>query len=285
MSSVSAERLEQALAGELVSPLVEGLSFVPPAALPGLRGDTAATPASALGRTCEDAHLDFAFVPSWEEWADAATIELAARGVAVLWVVRGVLWPALEAAGVAAGLRATVADPASLAPLMDDALESARIDLARGLARRVAGVVVAEDLAGSGGLLVPPDFACGHVLPRLAMLLSPVGRSRLPAVLHSDGDVRALIGELTRSGFQALHGDCGGEQRIGRTLEVARGEHVALVGGIATAALADPMRAVTVGTAAAAQAAGGGLVLADDGGVTTQGQCAALLGALAAARR
>lgn len=277
-------RLSRAFRGGPLTPLVAGLSFVPPSAFPGPRGAAAAGPAAALGRTCEEAHLDFAFVASWEPWADAAVIELHARGVSALWVVRGVLWPALEAVGVDAGLRATDADPGSLAAPLDAALESARVELARGLGLRAHGVVVAEDLAGSGGPLASPDFVADEVLPRLAALVSLPRRSGLPVVLHSDGDMRLFVPDLRRRGFTGLHGDCGGAAGIDRTLAVARSAGVIVVGGLPTAALAGPESALLAGVEASVRAAAGGLVLADDGGITTGVEFAGLLAAIAAAR-
>ena len=198
----------------------------------GCAGDAAAGPAAALGRTADEAHLDFAFVASWQPWADAAVIELQTRGIAALWAVRGVLWPTLDAVGVDAGLRATSTDPSSLAPRLDAALEPARVQLARGLGLRVAGVVVADDLAGSGGPLASPDFVADEVFPRLAVLVLAVRGSGLPVVLHSDGDMRLFVPDLRRHGFAGLHGDCGGAAGIERTLAATRSAGVSLVGGL-----------------------------------------------------
>lgn len=284
MADSVADRLGRAIAGEAVEPPVAGLSFVPPGVLPGLRGDPASAPAPALARTCEDAGLDFAFVPSWEDWADAAVIELHARGVAALWVVPGVLWPALERTGVEEGLRASALDPDRLAPHLDRAADGARDAIVRGLGLRADGIVVADDLAGASGPVVAPDFAAGEVFPRMARLLSLAVRSGVPRVLHCDGDARVFLPRLRRSGFLALHGDCGGAG-VERMVTAARSEGVAMLGGLPTAALSSQVAALRAGAEAGILARRGGLVVADDGGVTTGEQVACLLAGIAAARR
>jgi hypothetical protein len=281
----TADRVARALAGEAVSPPVAGLSFVPPSALPGPRGDAAAGPARALARTCEDAGLDFAFVPCAEYWSEALVGELHERGVLAFWTVGGMLWPALEELGVEAGLRATVLRPETLKRPMLAALDVSRAMVRRGLALRADAIVVAEDLAGALAPLVPPDFVAADVLPGLALLVSPALDAGVPCVLHSDGDARFLMPGARRTGFVALHGDCGGPEGVARSLGGASAAGLALVGGVPTSGLADPLCAVASGTAAGTLARRGGLLIADDGGITTGEQCAGLLAAIAAARR
>lgn len=278
-------RLRRALAGEAVEPVVAGLSFVPPSALPGLRGDSAVPPALALARTCAEARLDFSFVPSWEPWAPAAMAALQESGIASVWVVPGVLWPALERVGVDEGLRATVLDPGSLLPSLDAASATAAAALATGIELGADVVAVADDLAGSGGPIVSPDFALEHVLSRLARIAQVARRAGRAVILHSDGDMRVFLPHMSASGFGALHGDFGGEGGLERLYPAAREAGVTLVGGLPTTALESLRTAMLAGAEAGVVAREGGLVLADDGGITTGEQVAGLLGAVGVARR
>jgi uroporphyrinogen decarboxylase len=208
---------------------------------------------------------------------------LAAAGVAVLWAVPGVLWPALEAMGVATGLREAAHGTGSLAEPMDAALTCAVRAVDVGLRAGATALVVADDLAGSEGPLLDPVFLRAAVFPRLADLAALARDAGVPAILHSDGDIRALMPAIAMAGFVAVHGDTGGGRHLDASLAAARMTGLTMIGGIPTAALADEGIARAAGTHAGALAAVGGLMPADDGGVTTTHEARALLGALAAA--
>ena len=284
MSDDSAHRLRAALGGASLEPPVTGLTFVAPEALaPGLEAKVG--PARALADSAASAAVDFAFVPSWEEWAADALRELVLAGVAALWVVQGALWPALRIVGVAEGLQATVVQPEGLVPMLNAALTGALAGVQAGLALGASGIVVAEDLAGAGGPLIAPDFATDEVFTRLRVLAQAATRRGVPTILHTDGDARAFFRPALRAGFVALHGDFGGEGNLERALRAARPLGLTLAGGLATAALTDAARATLLGTSVSVEAAAGRLLIADDGGIETPQQGAALLEALAAARR
>ena len=283
MAQDSAQRFRRALDGETVEPCVTGLSFVSPELLSPASG--VEEPARLLARTCAEAGLDFAFVPSWEPWAPDGVRELVLAGIAALWVVPGVLWPALEQTGVEEGLRATAADPDSLAPALDAAAAASRSAVRAGLALGASAIVIAEDLAGAGGPIVSPDFAGDEVFPRFALLVDAAAHAGVPAVLHCDGDARVLYPAARRAGFAAVHGDLGGSARFEKAASAARLAAIGLVGGIETADLTDAASAALAGTRAGVFAAAGGFLVADDGGISTREQATALIEALAAARR
>ena len=279
----SASRLVAALIGGVIEPPVRGLSFVDPALLPGATAQ--ASPPVALASTCAALRLDFAFVPSWEPWALDAVSALSVEGVSTLWVVPGVVWPALEALGIDEGLRMSLRDPARLADAMNAALATALGRAAAGIEAGTAALVVADDMAGSAGPLLSGGWLGAEAFPRLARIASLAADAGLPALLHCDGDARSLFALARGAGFRGVHGDCGGVTGIESALEAARSARIALVGGIPTSELSDPEGGARTGAKAALLARGGGLLISDDGGLTTSRQVAALITALEVRRR
>lgn len=275
------DRLERALAGAVLDPPVRGLTFVDPLLLPG-PGGSARSAASALAHAAGELRLDFAFVPSWEPWALEAVVALDHVEVAPLWVVPGVVWPALEQLGVDEGLRLSMREPERLAKAMDAALASARAAAEAGVRARARALVVADDMAGATGPLLDGRWLAAEAFPRLAQLVAVARSAGRPALLHCDGDARSLLASVRDAGFLALHGDCGEEAGVAAALEAARAVGVALVGGLSTAALTDAAHGALAGTLAAMLARRGGLLVADDGGLTTPEQVAALFAGLGA---
>jgi hypothetical protein len=261
-----------------------GLSFVDPGLLAAPGERHALTPADALVRVCVREKLDFAFVPSWEAWAAQACGALNGAGLACAWVVPGVLWPALESMGIATGLRAAATGPRALAEQLDAALSRALRAARTGMGAGAAAIVVADDLAGSEGPLVDPTFLRAVVFPRLAVVVALANDAGLPAVLHSDGDIRQLMSAAATAGFAAIHGDAGGGRWFEESLPAAQAAGLMVIGGVPSAALASEADAVAAAECAHALAARGGLLVADDGGVTTPAEARHLLRALRVGR-
>lgn len=267
------------------SPLAFGLSFVPSEPLRAL-APGARTPAEALVRASTELDAAFAFVSASSPWAEKTVVELAEAGVAPFWVVDGPLWPVIEARGVRDGLRALITDPEAIGAELDARLEITLADIRRGIDAGARAIVIAEDLAGNQGPLVAPDFVNSDLAPRLTVAVD-VGRvAHVPSILHTDGDVRPLLGAIRRSGFVAIHGGGGLDfDGFERLLRAARAEELAVLGGLSTLELARGLPAAEVlGSRIGILAAEGGLLLADDGGITESGQLLALVTALAAAR-
>lgn len=265
--------------------LTVGLTFVPPGALaviaPG-SADEAGIVASA------SRHLDaaFAFLPRTAPWAEAAIGPLLGQGTAPFAVFDGPLWPILEERGIETGLRDTLLHPEQIAveiALRLDAIEAGVRDAIEAGAR---AIVIAEDLAGTAGPLVAPDFAIEVLLPRLAGIVRQVTEAGLPAVLHSDGDIRVMLGAVKRAGFSAVHAGGGLTfDAFERLFWAARAEELVMIGGMQTRDLAGGLaRAEVLGSRVGLLARAGGLLVADDGGITTPAEVVALSTALAAAR-
>lgn len=283
MSDESLWRFNQALEGVAVDPPVVGLTFLPETALSDRAGGESA--AAALGRVCADAQLDFLFVPAWQSHAERVLTAAKSACAAPVWVVRGVLNPALDELGVVTGLRATITAPERLRPALDGAVEDALEAAARGVALGAGAITVADDIMGREGPLVTPDYIRTELLPRYGRIARSVRDAGLPCILHCDSDSPLPLADLREAGFAAVHPGGMSDAAFERLLVEGRREGVRIVGGVMTADLESGLpHAVITGVRLGMLARGGGLLLADDGGVTTYGQYAALLASFVAAR-
>ena len=276
------ERFRLALAGNRVAPPAIGLSFAEPCLLDG--DGATLDPAGSLAAVCRREHLDFAFVPAHEPWAERAVSLLADFGVGGAWVVDGVLWPALGERGPARGLREAAGVANELGPALDRALQRALEEGGRGLDAGAAALVVADDMAGASGPLVGPAFLSQDVFPRLARVAEAARGAGVPAILHCDGDARLLMEAAAEAGFTAIHGDAGGAGGLDDSFAAARAAGLAFIGGVPTAELSGKAGPLPARWRARTLANGSGLLLADDGGITTADEMAALLAILRASR-
>lgn len=266
------------------TPFPFGLSFVPPAALAPVAAGHA-DPAEALVAACVGLAASFAFVPASAPWAESAVSMLVEAGIAPMWAVDGPLWPVIEARGALDGLRATLTRPEEIGAELDEGLDLIVHEVTRGAGLGARAIVLAEDLAGTDGPLVAPDFAIAELLPRYDRVTRVARALGVPAVLHSDGDIRPLLPAVARAGFSAVHAGGGlGFEAFDRLFWAARDAGVAVIGGLLTAELGNPARAEAIGSTIGVLAQAGGLFVADDGGITTPAETANLVSALAAAR-
>lgn len=266
------------------NPFPFGLTFVPIEALGpvvGAPGD----PASDLVEAAVALKAAFAFVPAAAPWADRAVVALGDAEIAPMWAVDGPLWPMIEARGTLEGLRATLTRAEEIGVEIESRLAACSAQLARGAALGARAFVLAEDLAGSDGPLVAPDFAIAELLPRYARLVDEARALGLPSVLHSDGDIRPLLPAIARAGFVAVHAGGGlGFEAFDRLFWASRDAELAVIGGLLTSELGNPARAEALGSAIGVIARAGGLLVADDGGITTSAEVANLVASVAAAR-
>jgi hypothetical protein len=107
----------------------------------------------------------------------------------------------------------------------------------------------------------------------------------MPAILHSDGDIRPLLPAIARAGFAGVHAGGGlGFEAFDRLFWAARDAGLVVVGGLLTGELGNAARAEALGSTIGVLARAGGLLVADDGGITTEREVSGLVTALAAAR-
>jgi hypothetical protein len=279
------DRVLKALEGVPVYPPPAGLSFVPTEVMGASQGAVAGDPADVLVTTVEDLALDFAFVSADTAWAARAAEGLSRSGRAVLWAVDGPLWPALRMLGIEEGLKATAWDPDRLESILDSETDRARTDIAAGVAAGAHAVVIADDIAGSAGPLISPDYLNEHLIHRLALLVAFAASDGLRTAFHSDGEIRAFLQSIVRAGFVAVHGG-GGLPLIGFEALLAENRRLglALLGGLDTVVLREGVPAsVRLGAHVGVLASAGGLLISDDGGITTGSEMGALATAFTAA--
>jgi hypothetical protein len=266
------------------TPFPFGLTFVPHKAL-GLVAGGVRGPVEDLSEACVSLGASFAFVPAGEAWAADAVDALVEVDVAPLWSVSGPLWPVIESWGEMAGLRATLTHPVVVGERLQARLDSILDLVSSGADAGARALVLAEDLAGTDGPLVAPDFAIAELLPRYARVVETARALGMPAVFHSDGDVRPLLPAIARAGFVAVHAGGGlGFEAFDRLFWAAREAGLAVIGGLLTGELGNAARAEALGSTIGVLAQAGGLLVADDGGITTEREVAGLVTALEAAR-
>lgn len=263
--------------------LLTGVSWVPEDTLEALTfGTSAVGPAGSLATVAHALEIDFAFVPAGEEWAPDAVSELHEHGVASLWAVSGVLGRVAERVGWTEAIRMTAVAPGELAVLLGEALHEALEEARTGRSVHADALLVADDLAGAAGPLVSPDFALDALLPCYRGLAREAAENNVPAIFHSDGDVRALLPALARAGFSAVHLAGLEREAFESSFTLARSVGLVVLGGVRSAELMSG--AALLGVAAGSLALSGGMLVCDDGGITMPEQIAAYASALDAAR-
>lgn len=130
----------------------------------------------------------------------------------------------------------------------------------------VDGVWVWDDLAYKNGPFISPRLYRKFVMPQHSRIVAPFRRRGLPAVLHTDGDVRPLIPLFIEAGFTALHPL---EAKAGldvRELKELYGDKLAFIGNVDVRALSSGPEAVgrEVLSKLPIAARGGGYVAASD---------------------
>jgi uroporphyrinogen decarboxylase len=286
-ASTHRQRLENALEGGIERPAVRGLSFLSPEVLRQDGSPLTSDPAEALAQATEGLDVDFAFVQADEPWAPDAVAALRRRRLGSLWGVDGPLWPVLRARGLGETLKATAWDPAGLDPALEEVTAGTQDTILAGSECGADAIVIADDVAGSSGPLVSPDYFNEHLVPRYALLVATAASVGMRSVFHSDGDVRAFLPGVARAGFIGVHGGGGmSQESFERLLQLTREQGLALIGGIDAGLLGEGTDAASrMGTRAAVLASAGGLLIADDGGISTPEQFAGLAVALQAGAR
>ena len=223
------------------------------AAMAALAGGTTGTgfvagvswvPASAVRDLVVSLELDFAVVPAEQPGAAELVAELHALDAAAVWAVSGVFGRVAELIGWGEALRRTAGEPGALAAQLAEALHAALDQARAGVAADADVVLVADDLAGSSGPLLSPDFALDALVPCYHAIAAEVVGGGAHAAFHSDGDIRVLMPALARAGFSAVHLAGLPASTLATSIDAARDAGLASFGGIAAAELGDDPAAV-----------------------------------------
>ncbi|MCR6544635.1 uroporphyrinogen decarboxylase family protein [Dehalobacterium formicoaceticum] len=105
-----------------------------------------------------------------------------------------------------------VREPKEAAKTMKAIIQDTRGQIDRALKEGCEGVLLADDLAGTDGLMVSPRFLQEYYFPLLADLIAEYGKDQVPFLFHSDGQVLDLVPMLKNTGFrgiQCLQPSCG----------------------------------------------------------------------------
>lgn len=270
------------LRGQTVERAVVGVTWLPVGALDALFRGRIHEPAQALGAFVAQAGLDAAFVPADETWAAEAVDAVTATGGMALWALAGPMGRVEDSLGWLQALKSTVTAPAELAFLLDEALHEALEAVREGVRAGAGAIVIADDLAGASGPLLSPDYALEALLPLYRRLAAAAGEAGLPAVFHSDGDIRVLLPALSRAGFAAVHPGGLVDDALAALATSARSSGLAVMGGIAGSRLLAGAKASAL--ASLAFAADGGVIITDDGGIASPEELAAFVTAVRAIR-
>lgn len=273
---MGAERAIDQLQGEGV--VARGITYVPPQALEAIYWGKASGPAEALASLAQELDLDLAFVPAVEPWADEAAGRLHDAGIAVAWAVSGVLGRVAHVEGWPEVLRQSAGDPSALAHPLATALHDALVELRTGTTRRADFVVVADDLAAERGWLVSPDFALDALVPCYRSMAQEASGAGVPAIFHSDGDIRTLLPALAKAKFAAVHpGGLGGES-LATFARAATSAGLVTLGGLPARELRAGAKRLAQGAAQLAEDTR--LLITDDGGIASPEELAAFVSAM-----
>jgi hypothetical protein len=263
---------------------VSGMAWLPPELLGLVSAHSgSATQSQALAAVASSIPVNLAFVSAGSGEASDSVATLHVADVAVVWTVDGVFSRVAEAVGWVEALGMTAAEPGSLTIRLDEALHDALMDVRAASEFGADAVLIADDLAGPAGPLLSPDYALDALVPCYHRLALEVAAGGLPALFHSDGDVRTLLPALARAGYSAVHLAGLGSDAFAASAAAARRAGLLVLGGIPAAALPDGAR--DAGERAGEVAASlGGTIVCDDGGITTFEQLTALKTGIDAAR-
>ena len=202
--------------------------------------------------------------------ADEAGYWAAHSDFFVFGMVGGVFSDPAYARGLERFLLDCAGDPVGTAEL---ARASAHRNLA--LAERLItggaqGVIIADDLAFSGGPFLPPPLLRRVFFPPLSELAGRLRDRGVPVFLHSDGRLTAILDDLVGLGFDGLHSL---QPSAGMDLETIKrryGDRLCLWGNVELddlLALPDPPSVREAARRAVAAAGpGGGFILSSASG-------------------
>jgi uroporphyrinogen decarboxylase len=167
--------------------------------------------------------------------AEAARLRAAAGDGA--FVVPDLGWALFERAwslrGFEETLRELALDPGYVGELLDRIVDIRLVLIERYLEIGLDGAYFGDDYGAQASLLFSPATWRTLIKPRLARLFEPFTRAGLPVLMHSDGDIRPIVGDLVEIGLTALN-PCQPEVMDHGWLRAEFGGRLAFYGGVST---------------------------------------------------
>ncbi len=127
----------------------------------------------------------------------------------------------------------TALDPTYAGELLDRVTAIQAAILRRFIALSVDGGYFGDDYGGQTALLISPRAWRALVKPRLAQLFAPFREAGLPIILHSDGQIKAILPDLIEIGLTAIN-PVQPEVLEHRWLQTQYGDALAFYGGVST---------------------------------------------------
>lgn len=206
--------------------------------------------------------------PGGQHLLSAASSLIAAQG-ADHFIVPNFGMALFERAWSLRGFEAFLMDMVERPEWVEDLLDritAIQLDLAgRFIAAGVDGGYFGDDYGAQRAMLFSPRLWRRFIKPRLAKLFSVFLDAGLPVILHSDGDIRAILPDLVEIGLTALN-PVQPEVLDHHWLRAEYGAKLAFYGGVSTQGalpVGDPqeVRAATLESARALAPQGTGLIM------------------------
>lgn len=98
-------------------------------------------------------------------------------------------------------------------------------------------IVICDDLCGANSPLVHPLFVIGELVPLYTQIADKIKAAGIPAIFHSDGDIREYYPALYDAGFDAVHVAHPSYETTLLMAQAALDRGLSVLGGIVTAHL------------------------------------------------
>ncbi|MCL2503309.1 MAG: hypothetical protein FWE94_01655 [Coriobacteriia bacterium] len=249
-------------------------------------GPSAESGPETLALVAQAFDVDLAFVPASEPWGTDAVKALKSAGIAAGWIVEGVVSRVALERGWFPTIAESARSPQNLAVALRDAMRSCLFDVRRGHLAEADVLLCGDDLAGSAGWLLAPDFVLETLMPCYCAIAKVWGKGR-PAVFHSDGDIRVVYSALAAAGFSAVHIAGGQRVSLRKAFTAACSAGLVPMGGveIRNLAVSDVQQAGYQAESLADLTDFESAVIADDGAITTAEELALFGSAIESVRR
>ncbi|MCF8012081.1 MAG: hypothetical protein K9L17_12775 [Clostridiales bacterium] len=69
----------------------------------------------------------------------------------------------------------------------------------------IDGIILADDIAYNGGLIISPELLKRYIFPSLTRQVKKVNFGDVPAFFHSDGNINTIMSDIIGAGFSGIH--------------------------------------------------------------------------------